>query len=97
MCSYQDILQMCSSIMAKSKRKKNIIFLINEKIAIFKKWTPIPEVKCLEDRLGITTSTLLTVVKSRKEINEYYVNCGEKFALQRKLIKTGCYFDVEEK
>lgn len=53
--------------------------------------------KCVADELEITNSTLSTIVKSRKEIEECYVNCGSKSALQRKSVKTGSYFDVEGK
>lgn len=82
--------------MAESKKRKR--FSIKEKISILNEVDKnIGSRKCLADRLGITTSTLSTIIKNRKEVEECYANCGEKSAFARKSIKTGTYLDVEEK
>lgn len=44
--------------------------------------------------LGIITSTF---VKNRKKIEECYIHCRKRSALQRKSTKTINYFDVKEK
>lgn len=52
--------------------------------------------KSIADKFGISTSTLSTILKNRKDIEECAASCGEKAASKRKSVKTSSFSVVEE-
>lgn len=77
------------------KRKR---FSINEKMCLLKEVDMnIGSQKSIAEKFGISTSTLSTILKNRKDIEECAASCGEKAASKRKSVKTSSFSVVEEK
>jgi hypothetical protein len=75
--------------------KKRKAFSIQEKMAILAQVDANKETRvALTARLGIAPSTLNTIVKSRKDTEKCYAQCG-RFSGQRKSLKQSPFEELE--